>query len=174
MARSLTTATYTARPPSLAGSSMRLGRMGWTDSCFGAAESYLSRSSTERSCTTAPHATRDEPLSWRRSTNDGSCALMGGVWKFRRAVCGSTHRATPDQSVPAITPASATSAAGLCGHRGRRLSVVPVIHPARSQIDFVTVPANASVKRIKPKLKGGLVTQPDTQRTVPARLVIVW
>jgi len=47
-----------------------------------------------------------------------------------------------------------------------RLSVVPVIHPAGSQIEFVTVPANASVKRIKPKLKGRLVTQPQSRDRV--------
>jgi len=42
-----------------------------------------------------------------------------------------------------------------------RLSIIPVMRPADNQIDFVKVPANITVKRIKPKLKSGLVTHPQ-------------
>ncbi len=42
-----------------------------------------------------------------------------------------------------------------------RLSVLPVVRAASIQLRFETVPANATVKRIKPKLKAGLVTHPQ-------------
>ena len=42
-----------------------------------------------------------------------------------------------------------------------RLSVLPVVHAAGSQLRFEKVPANAAVKRIKPKLKAGPVTHPQ-------------
>lgn len=47
-----------------------------------------------------------------------------------------------------------------------RLSILPVIRPAGSQLEFVKVPANAAVKRIKPKLKTKLVTRPQWQDRV--------
>lgn len=42
-----------------------------------------------------------------------------------------------------------------------RLSILPMIRPVGNQIEFVKVPANATVKRIKLKLKSGLVTYPQ-------------
>jgi len=42
-----------------------------------------------------------------------------------------------------------------------RLSVLPVVRAAGNQLRFEKVPANAVVKRIKPKLKAGLVTHPQ-------------
>ncbi len=42
-----------------------------------------------------------------------------------------------------------------------RLSVLPVVQAAGSQLRFETVPANATIKRIKPKLKAGLVSHPQ-------------
>ncbi len=42
-----------------------------------------------------------------------------------------------------------------------RLSVLPVVRAAGSQLRFETVPANAAVKRIKPRLKAGLVSHPQ-------------
>jgi len=42
-----------------------------------------------------------------------------------------------------------------------RLSILPVVRVAGNQLRFEKVPANAAVKRIKPKLKAGLVTHPQ-------------
>lgn len=42
-----------------------------------------------------------------------------------------------------------------------RLSIVPVVSPALSQLEFVRVPANAHIERIKPKLKRGLQSRPQ-------------
>ena len=42
-----------------------------------------------------------------------------------------------------------------------RLSVLPVAHATSRQLKFEQVPANAAVKRIKPKLKAGLVSHPQ-------------
>ena len=42
-----------------------------------------------------------------------------------------------------------------------RLSVLPVVRATGNQLRFEKVPANAAVKRIKPKLKAGLVSHPQ-------------
>ena len=42
-----------------------------------------------------------------------------------------------------------------------RLNVLPVVCAVGSQLRFETVPANAAVKRIKPKLKAGLASHPQ-------------
>ena len=42
-----------------------------------------------------------------------------------------------------------------------RLSILPVIRATDTQIEFIKVPANETVKRIKPKLRPGLVTRPQ-------------
>lgn len=50
---------------------------------------------------------------------------------------------------------------GCLSYDALRLSIVPVIGPAGSQLEFEKVPANATVKRIKPKIKAGLVSHPQ-------------
>lgn len=42
-----------------------------------------------------------------------------------------------------------------------RLSILPMVRTAGNQLRFNEVPANVAVKRIKPKLKAGLVTHPQ-------------
>lgn len=42
-----------------------------------------------------------------------------------------------------------------------RLSILPVVRPAHAQLEFVRVPANAGIKRIKPKLKAHLHPRPQ-------------
>lgn len=50
---------------------------------------------------------------------------------------------------------------GLLNYNAVRLRIVPVIRSASGQLDFVRVPPNASIKRIKPKLKAALATYPQ-------------
>lgn len=42
-----------------------------------------------------------------------------------------------------------------------RLSVLPAVRPAHARLEFVRMPANADIKRAKPKLKAGLVPRPQ-------------
>lgn len=54
----------------------------------------------------------------------------------------------------------AALAAGL-DYRAVRLSILPVVRPSSSQLDFMKVDAAAPIRRIKPKVKGGLTTRPS-------------
>lgn len=47
-----------------------------------------------------------------------------------------------------------------------RLSILPVVSPAIAQLEFTRVPANADVKRVKPKLKRAYVSRPQWQDRV--------
>lgn len=47
-----------------------------------------------------------------------------------------------------------------------RLSVLPVIHPTDNQLKFESVPSNAEVKRIKPKLRAGELSKPQLRDRV--------
>ncbi len=80
-----------------------------------------------------------------------------GLRAEEMAFCGLAKR-LKDVTGPTVT---VDAILGCLNFDALRLNVLPVIRPATSQLEFVRVPANATFKRIKPKLKAGLVTHPQ-------------
>jgi hypothetical protein len=82
----------------------------------------------------------------REEETESSCLLDNMLHKLD---CDSSAAVTGDAMFTCLS------------YEALRLSVLPVVRAAGNQLRFEKVPANAAVKRIKPKLKAGLVSHPQ-------------
>ncbi len=92
-------------------------------------------------------------IQWLRRINN----LAGKGLRAEEAELSQLVKNLDDETGSAIT---GDAVLNCLNYDALKLSILPMVHVANSPLPFVRVPANATFKRIKPKLKSALDTRP--------------